>query len=184
MLRNAEQGVYGLQGEAKVSGLREEAQKAELTASLRELEEYHTIVTTFMDEMVVVREEQASANHTSELLAAELKPERMYSRAALGTSGNRGDPQESGGAKTEGSEHSRHLQDMVQRFEEFSLEVHAKFEGIRLDLERTRDTPRELAQSLWGFQGDLQELAETVDSLRGGVPEPVWKLVKAMASRM
>ena len=35
MLRNAEQGVYGLQGEAKVSGLREGAHKAELTASLR-----------------------------------------------------------------------------------------------------------------------------------------------------
>ena len=72
-----------------------------------------------MDEMVVVREEQASANHTSEFLAAELKSERMYSRAALGTSGNRGDPQESGGTSAEGSEIPRYLQDMVQRFEEF-----------------------------------------------------------------
>ena len=118
--------------------------------------------------MVVVREEQASANHTSEFLAAELKSERMYSRAALGTSGNRGGPQESVGTHAEGSVLSRHIQELVQRFEEFSLEVHAKFEGIRLDLERTREKRRELAQSLGGFQGDLQELAETVDSLRGG----------------
>ena len=44
MLKHAEQGMYGLQGEAMVSGRREEAQRAELTASLRELESSHTIV--------------------------------------------------------------------------------------------------------------------------------------------
>ena len=88
MLKTAEHGVYGFQVLTKVSELREEAQKVELTVSLRELENYHDIVNTLRDEMVVLREEQASANFTSEFFAAELKSERMYPRAALGTSGN------------------------------------------------------------------------------------------------
>ena len=121
-----------------------------------------------MDEVVAVREEQVSANQTSEFLAVELRAERMYSETARGPSGNRGDPQESGGTNAEGSELSRRFQELVQRFEDFSSETHANFEGVRLDLEKMNEKRRMLSHSLGGFQGDLQGLAETVGHLRGG----------------
>ena len=66
LLKNAERGMYGFQGEAMASGRREEAQRAELIASLQDLERTRTIVKGLMTEMVASRAEQASSNQTSE----------------------------------------------------------------------------------------------------------------------
>ena len=163
MFRNAEHGVFGLQGEALAAGCRDGAHKTEASIALRKLEKTQDVVQTLLSELSKVREEQVATSHHCEFLTTELKAERSAAVAAAKTWRNPRELQETRDLNALGTELSEQMAHITQQVEDLSSESWGRFEELRLAIEHSNEKRRLLTHSVGEFQSDLQILTDTVE---------------------